>query len=156
LRNEIIHKGDVPLEFGCEVSFMGDTITTKNECVVEDGDYINFGCTLNIENDTYFVLGMPMYIKSESKIRCDKNGKMTSIPIEILGKPVSLREVLLMMGESMLELTFNIEEDNLRILFIVGENSYGDECIDTIDVDLTRSPEKQDEEVLEKLIELLK
>lgn len=121
----IIHPDGIPLEFGCEVNYLGVIMAITE-----------------IENDEYVrvVSGGSLW-KKELFVNNHK----------ILGKPLSLQDVLRAIG---------IPYNDLYISwgkYMLFHDSREDmKRIEGIQIDLTKPISSQSEEVLDKLIELIK
>ena len=143
LRNKIIYNGDVPLEFGCEVEI-------DNEYYI----YIKYE-TEDFSEDKYFITkidtnngyGWREIIYNTSVITAFDEIQNN---IKILGKPVTLQEVLLMIRNY-----DNIDAGSYYKMYTNGE-IYNEVDELFVKIDLTKSVEEQDEEVLDKLLGILK
>ncbi len=122
LRNKIIHKGDVPLEFGCEI-------------VDKKGKEWNV---------VFFV--KREYISTITCLsKCGKWEKQYQDTNTILGKPTSWGDVLRMIGN---EYDIKLGGKDEIILKEFGGR-------DMLTLDLRKSPEKQDEDTLQRLITII-
>ena len=128
LRNQILHNGKPPLEFGCEIDDGADihTIVNDSGLILAEGGFNGE----DYDDDELFSFDELKYSN-----------------IKILGKPVSWGDVLLMINRG----CWTREEDpaidiqwRRDIIRICG-----------VEFDLTRQPEQQDKKVLQKLISLI-
>lgn len=136
LRNKIIYNDDVPLDRGVEVLLKenpDDLIGYTTTWVVRDLRWEGSDTVVKLANEDIVSWNSP-YIK-------------------ILGKPTSWGDVLRMLKEKE---TFGwyVLESGGRLLHFLDYKDCSATGITRFD--LTRSPEEQDEEVLDKLINLLK
>lgn len=135
LRDKIIHNGDVPIDFGCEVKLedYSDRIQVL-EVLHDDSMWCRFA-----DEDNWFD-------------RIDKIDPYATY--KILGKPTSWGEVLRMLNREdnhVVDLVFCNEKYAIQ-----SNSTHNGKPIIYIELDLTKSPEEQEPEVIEKLVKLLK
>lgn len=127
LRNRIIYNGDVPLEKFCEI---------------QSDDIIH---TIQYANDAL----VRFTIQESSTPRFRFDDLVEAGEYKILGKPTTWGDFMEILKK--LKLNWVIDNGVLRIF----DNEYDDEPL-SIELDTSRSPEEQDEEVLDKLLEIIK
>ena len=125
LRNKIIYNGDVPLEFGCEIIDV-ETQKAFGYC----------GCGFNVY-DTYIDI-------SKGNGLIDTVKRIGIKKFISIGKPTSWGDILRMLADKPINISLRYKT------LVINENTK-----DEIITDLTKSPEEQDDEVLEKLINLI-
>ena len=133
LRNKLIYNGDVPLEFNCRLLRGSEEYIIIDVWTNTKGVDYNFIVRSTYNNHQHFE------VRNEELYR----------EYEILGKPTSWGDVLRMLNKN---------KDFIAVFTMRNGDSLflNENQDDEIELDLTKDPEEQDEEVLEKLIELIK
>jgi len=136
LRNDMLFDGKPPLEFGCEVVATKYGKSQKGIFIADGSYHIDGGfvCIDIKEQDNVFT--------------------------EILGKPVTLQDIMLMLhkktvvlddGKKWLQTRIKdsgIDDNKLWIQSLAGHKP--------VELDLTKDPDKWDDETLGKLLSILK
>jgi len=164
LRNDRIYNGDVPLEKGCEIK-------AKSKWLIDELTAFEWGDEKgNIDNRSMLVLEWeeerPLadsgdyteeklvvqffgYMGYEYFDLLERHSDACEEDFEILGKPVDGFELLLMLGGL-------IESGEIAVDIVGGDLSIYNNKNHRIDIDLTKSPEEQEPETIQKLIDLIK
>jgi len=152
LRNKIIYNGDVPLEFGCE--FIAKEYTRFHGKQQE----LLFVWNNEDANDDEFVgniFEFDYMYKQDIEAGHTEDHDGYWLRFEILGKPTTLAEILLMMNEKF------PDEDDPR-MFAIDSRGFIYDVLDRfelaqpyIQLDLTKEIEDQEPEVLDKIIKII-
>lgn len=119
--------------------------------IYPDGIPLEFGCEVETSGFTNWVM-----VSKDQAVKQDILGKEMYLGYpthgkhKILGRPLELRDVLLAVEE---EFNLSIQSDELTFYPLHPETPNKEEWFD---FDLTKPISEQDDEVLEKLIELIK
>ena len=146
-RNKKLLNGKVPIEKGCEVEYT--PITGDEELPFGDSSTKTYKIT-DIEEFIHETVDGTVVIDSEDLVHFTPSMTVTISDIhkdeyKILGKPVTLEEVLRML---------NLQESPfVDYMTISGLLMKGDKVI--LELDLTKAPEDQSQEVQDKIIKLI-
>lgn len=149
LRNERLCDGEPPLKFGCEIVFEEVMWCIKNDEDIKLDDCLEFG---------YFSQ-MPIW-KGDNKIITfyDKTRgwnhpvyEEIQQTIEILGKPVSLNDILRLLKKKRVQI-----QSNGVLQEVSGDTYETEKQVIHCNIDLTKEISEQEPETLSKLLAIIK
>lgn len=152
LRNKIIYNGDVPLEKDCLIWFEKPNNDFIQTHIIGLYKIVQKEYHDRAKRFELFLIENTVQLDNH-KLRTIQSKEIEQLKelnlIEILGKPVTLQEVLLMIEK--LDYA-KYTRGTSTSLYIYNDHISQDFCCE---IDLTKQIEEQDEEVLEKLLEII-